>query len=66
MCHCWFIERNTLLDDKAKAQKLISAEIRQMWAFQLKMCVLQSKVQAFHVEMHKIADFGDWLLKAEL
>ena len=40
--------QKTLLDDKAKTQKLISAEMREMCAFQL--------------EMHETADFHSIIL----
>ena len=33
----WSFDRNTLLDDKPKVLKFISAEIREMRAFQLEM-----------------------------
>ena len=39
----WSFDRKTLLDDEAKAQKLISVEMREM--------------HTFHFEMHETVDF---------
>ena len=38
---CTFFEIKTLLDDKTKAKKLILAEMREIFAFQLKICWYQ-------------------------
>ena len=41
LCTHWSFDRKTLLDDKAKAKRLISAEMCEMHAFQFKMCAFR-------------------------
>ena len=54
-CKVSYYRKTFFFNDKAKAQKFISAEIRERHAFQLEM-------YTFHFKMHKTANFHSNLL----